>query len=48
MRTAGRVKLSGVLVRTPDRKQAGSTTAPRSGDGDRPQGDPEGVSAQRE
>src|ERR1700691_4855209 len=30
-----------ILIRTPDRRQAGSTTAPRSGDGDRPQGDPE-------
>jgi hypothetical protein len=34
--------------RTADRQQAGSTTAPRSGDGDRPKDDPEGVSAQRE
>src|ERR1700722_6160040 len=33
----------GVSIRTADIKQAGSTTAPRSGDGDRPQGDPEGV-----
>src|SRR3984957_289767 len=38
----------GGLIRTPDGKQGSSTTAPRSGDGDRPKGDPEGGSAQRE
>jgi hypothetical protein len=36
---------STLLIRTADGQQDGSTTAPRSGDGDRPQGDPKGEGA---
>src|ERR1700721_2836989 len=41
--TQPRMGRSTASIRTADRKQAGSTTAPRSGDGDRPQGDPGGA-----
>jgi hypothetical protein len=40
LRTLARLRTPTVLIRTADINKPGSTTAPRSGDGDRPPGRP--------